>query len=123
MEDTAAEAAMPDGAVFCKSCDAVVDEVEEFGGALMCAACGTVLEEAGLVSHRDRPQTEVVPAEGFGVVVRHDDSGAVAGERKQPPAGRLAAGAPRTSRGGSAFRRSALGAASGGGLQARPAGR
>ncbi|KAI8471000.1 MAG: hypothetical protein J3K34DRAFT_520903 [Monoraphidium minutum] len=73
-------AALPEGAAFCPSCNAAVDDVEEFGGALMCAACGTVLEEAGLVSQRTQARADAAdaPAEGFGVTVRHEDTGVVA---------------------------------------------
>jgi hypothetical protein len=72
------------GGAYCPTCAAAVDEVDEFAGEMMCAACGTVLEgaESALVSSVRRPFAGDgpgdAPAEGYGVAVALDDSGALA---------------------------------------------
>jgi hypothetical protein len=73
-----------DGLVFCATCAAPVDEVEEVGGALICLACGCALDGGApaLVHARAaarRGPDDAPPGEGFGVVVGANDSGAVAG--------------------------------------------
>jgi hypothetical protein len=78
-----------DGAVFCGTCNAPVDEVEEVNGSLICLACGGALDGGApmLVDARAaarRGPDDPPPGEGYGVVVAAHDSGAVAGAAGAP---------------------------------------
>ena len=77
---------LPEGAAFCSTCDAAVDDVEELGGYLICAACGGALDAPQLVHARTLRRAgddgggggDGGPPEGRGVVVRASDGGALA---------------------------------------------